>query len=83
MENKLANLNIHKVVGLNNFSNWILTDFCSILAGTTYAIANPTLRHRLVPQSWNGADVCTIYKVSHLQTNNRKRLAHITNTCNI
>ncbi len=54
MEKKPANWNIHKAVGLDNFSNWILRDF---VVGPIAAIANTTLRQRLVLQPRTEADM--------------------------
>ena len=63
MEWKLGHLNTHKSIGPDGIPNWILRDFCSTLAPPITAIANSSLRQRLVPSLWKSADVVPVPKV--------------------
>ena len=61
---KLGHLSVTKASGPDQLPNWVLRDFCDILAPPVTSIANNSLRQRLVPPLWKCADVCAIPKVS-------------------
>ena len=61
---KLGHLSVTKASGPGQLPDWVLRDFCDILAPPVTSIANNSLRQRLVPPLWKCADVCAIPKVS-------------------
>ena len=61
---KLGHLSVTKASGPDQLPNWVLRDFCDIIAPPVTSIANNSLRQRLVPPLWKCADVCAIPKVS-------------------
>ncbi len=64
VEKKLAAIKLHKAPGPDGLPNWLLRDFCEILAPPFAAIANTSLRQRLVPELWKSANVNAVPKVS-------------------